>query len=653
MSTPLPSRGWLGISLVTFGCLAGASGSTYLLYCDLFQISLGGSGKTMATVEQQNLLVKRRASSSYLWNRTQTGQNIFQRDSVLVGPESSAALRLKNGELLEIGENSLIRLDDLQQLNQNFMRGAFIVRSESGDKRLTIDRDGSLKKEDLQVRLVHPPAQAKVYALPGKEGNVTFRWQPFKQNVNDLSLQVSPELIFPPLKTQSYAIADARVHEKTIPLPPGKYFWRLTNTEAPVTEARTLKVASAEPLRPVWPAAPMVEQWGESAALDFRWVPPANRELLEKSDHLIEVAKDSQFKTVIRSEQVSAASGVFHLTGLDEGEYYWRIRSQYGDLAVAAPAQKIVIKKVALLKVPLDLPENGFASLPPTAQAFRWDFERTDAEFHFEVEKRDDGQWVNAIRENTRRRAFIWKTPKAGQYRWRVVASTKEQPMGESEWRNLNFFEGKPLATLSPTTNQKLQFWNTPLPINMKWEPVEGIPGGDYEIEFSLSAGLKYQVQHARTREDHFDIDGKILGPGTYYWRVKKWDDQNRLVRLSEIQTFQYSSYPLLAHPATARPKSGVTLSVMQLEVDPSLEWDSVPEATGYEISIRNALGKAVTEKIEGTSYPLKGFGAGKYLWSVRAIDRGNRTGEEMPWMEFTLHFGPLPAPKKVISEVK
>jgi len=658
MSIPILKRGWTGMLLVTVLCLAGAAGTGYLLYCDLFRISLDGKGKTMAVVETQNSLVKRRAAASYLWNRTQTGQNIFQRDSVLVGPESSATLKLQNGAVLEIGENSLIRLDDLQKLNQNFMRGAFVVRSETGDQKITVDKSGKIKREKVLVRLLTPASQAKVYSLPGQIGKVTFRWKPFKSEATQLSLQVSPEEAFPALRTQSFALVDTSVTEKTVPLPAGKYYWRLTGPEAPVTEARPLRVAEAEPMKPVWPTqtAP-VERWQDSeSGVEFRWVPSASREILEQGFHHIDIARDEQFKDIVRTDTVAALSGSYHVSNLDEGDYFWRVRSQFGEYAVAAPAQKISVKKVASLPVLLTQPEHGQGSLPPARQTFRWDFDRNDAQFVVEVERRDGDTWTNLVKQTVRRRQYVWNQPVAAEYRWRVTAlstgNAKGQAMGESEWRPLTYFDSKPLVAKAPTLDKKIEYWTVPPSVELEWEAIANA-AVEYEVEYSLTAGLKLNVSKARTRESKFALDGKLLGPGKYFWRVKVLDPDQKAARLSEIQTFTLVPFPLLAAPSNALPKAGVTLSVMQMEADPSLEWEAVPEATAYEVTLRNAAGKALTEKTSKLAFPLKGFAAGKYNWSVRAIDKASRKGEELPWREFTLHFGPLPAPKSVISEVK
>jgi len=654
MGTPMPGRGWFKIFVVSVFCASGAGLSGYLLYCDLFQISLGGKGKTMAVVENQNSLVKRRASSSYLWNRTQKGQDIFQRDSILVGPESSAVLRLKEGSLLEIGENSLIRLDDLQQLNQNFMRGAFVVRSEKGDQKLTIDKSGKVKKEALTVRLLLPGAQAKVYSLPGKPGEVTFRWKPFRTDVNNLSLQVSPDEEFPAMRTQSFALVDASATEKTVPLTPGRYYWRLTGPEAPVTESRSLRVAEAKPMKPVWPTTLPVETWKEGGGVDFRWVPAASPEMLQQGEHHLDVARDAEFKEIVRTEKVSGLSGSYRLNELPEGEYFWRVRSRFGDVAVTAPGQKITLQKVAKLPLTLLQPEAGYASLPPEKMSFRWDFDRLDARFTLEIEKRKDEQWQPLTAIKSARRQLGWKKPSPGEYRWRVLAQpTKgDDVMGESEWREVSFFEMKPLITLLPAAKQKFQFWTTPDSLELKWEPVTGA-NLEYEIEYSLSAGLKHQVQRFRTRESSFVLEGKTLVAGTYYWRVKAMTSTNQPATLSEVQSFELSPFPLLSAPANAFPKTGETLAVMQMEKDPDLGWDAVPEAVSYEVTLKNAKGISLTEKTTGPAFSLKGFSAGKYDWSVRAIDRAGRQGEEMAWRQFTLHFGPLPAPKSVISEVK
>src|SRR5688572_5700990 len=103
--------------LVTISCLASGLFAAWELYHELQGRGGTSSGTPIAVVETREESVRRRSADSYVWTGLTRGDSLYRKDSVQVGPESAASIRLSSGAILEIGENSLIVLDDLRDLS--------------------------------------------------------------------------------------------------------------------------------------------------------------------------------------------------------------------------------------------------------------------------------------------------------------------------------------------------------------------------------------------------------------------------------------------------------------------------------------------------------------------------------------------------------
>src|SRR5262249_4429529 len=150
--------------------------------------------------------------------------------------------------------------------------------------------------------------------------------------------------------------------EVHLALGPGEYFWRIRTPSSVITETRQFRVANAAVLKPVFPAPNQkVLSWGEDGSVQFRLLSPTGAggaEDIEAGtvEHKIEVASDQEFKKVVRSETVHPGNGNATLKGVSEGEYYWRVKSRYGDLLTTSPAEKFKVEKGHKISLELRAP---------------------------------------------------------------------------------------------------------------------------------------------------------------------------------------------------------------------------------------------------------------------------------------------------------
>src|SRR5688572_15295822 len=125
--------------LIAFFCLSGISVSSYYLQRDFSSLE-ADRGAEYGTVTACDSDARRRHSDSYLWSRLSQGQPVFRRDSIRVGPQGFANVELKDGTKIELGENSLVIIDDPKTLALRFVRGSFIVADERGERAVSVQK---------------------------------------------------------------------------------------------------------------------------------------------------------------------------------------------------------------------------------------------------------------------------------------------------------------------------------------------------------------------------------------------------------------------------------------------------------------------------------------------------------------------------------
>src|SRR4051812_48422655 len=123
METARPTRSertktWIVIAL----CLSGALTGTWALYLDRTASGRAGRGPAVAMVQRREVSVRRKASGSYLWTNVDLLQDLYRRDAIQTNADSSALIRFNDNTVLEIGENSLVVIDDVKDIQLGVMR---------------------------------------------------------------------------------------------------------------------------------------------------------------------------------------------------------------------------------------------------------------------------------------------------------------------------------------------------------------------------------------------------------------------------------------------------------------------------------------------------------------------------------------------------
>ncbi|MGZ3687099.1 MAG: hypothetical protein ACXWPM_07235 [Bdellovibrionota bacterium] len=666
--------------LVAILCLLGAGYFSVRLYDDFNASGAAGVGKPLAKVSRRAAKVRRKAAKSYVWSNVKSGEDLYKKDSVQTSAGSAAAIQFEDGSTLEVGENSLVVIDDLTNLSLNFLRGQIVVRDKNGeDKRISVGQDGKAKIEELPIRLSFPTPQSYFWTAEKTPKPIKFAWEAHSQGKPDerYILQISSTRDFRADKTQTFTAANASVREYTASLLPGSYFWRVIGGAGGTAETRQFRVLPVVAMKPVFPAAQQkVVAYGQDGALQFRLgnlklpavdgVDPG--ELQSESEHRIEVARDVEFKNIDISEKVDPSSGVAAIKGLGEGVHYWRIKSRYGDVTAASAATKFQVEKTAKPTLELNSPPaSATVELHPQLR-FNWYCE-TAKEFEYVIDiQSPDGRSV--LSSKSKAFAFLWKNPSPGAYRWRVSALAGDQAVVQSEWRAFSIVQGAPLALKKPAKNSKLYYWSKPEDFELGWSPDSLVADHEhsYVLELSQDPGFKTIGVSKALSTNQLSSSALNLTSGLWNWRVRLVDKDRQTVKTSETFAFNYGLHPVLGAPQGAKPDTGAAYNLLDMEDDPVLSWAPVEGATQYEVIVfqevpartpASAGGKAqnkqlLRSKISGTSFALKDLKPGKYQWTVRAIDPISRPGELLPYQKLQMSLGdPLAPPESLTPEVQ
>lgn len=647
--------------VVSVLCILGAATSGVFLYLDMTASGRAGTGPSMAKVVRREAKVRRKPAATYIWSNVQTDEGLYRKDSLATAGESAAAVRFNDGSILELGENSLVVIDDITNLSLNFVRGSLVVRRSTGDSRITVGKDGKAKVEELQIRLVKPEPLALIFAPDKGTRQVRFAWDfragqsPDPNDSYAVEVSVTPD--FKAGRTQRLTPAEPGAKEVEAKLASGKYYWRITGKAGALTDSGQFRVAPAFTLNPVWPTASQkMLTWGADAAVQFRWIAPAalNGDVQdEHAKHTIEIARDAEFKEVALTAPVASSAGTAELRKLPEGKLYWRIKSRYDDLTLASRVEPFIVEKAQQLGLEAGKPEEG-ESLPlPPEIRFSWSCDSRDVEFQWEVQS-SAGKTVATTRVKTM--AAVWKNPPAGLYKWRVQALWQNKPVGETPWRGFSVFSGQPVVLKAPLKDQQIYYWHEPQPFSFEWEEdaTAEQSGRSYQVEVASDIELKNNPIAFKTTKLSASSEKMQVPPGTFFWRVRVVDAGGQVIKTSEPWKFSFGQHPPLRAPASAKPEMGAVFNPLESEKDPVASWAPVEGAEAYEVTVKSQDKILIQTVTTEATLELKGLKEGNYTWTVRAVDKLKRRGEPLDLKSFKVTYGePLAAPEVTNPEVQ
>jgi hypothetical protein len=661
MDTRVLKRWDANFILVTVVCLLIASFSGWLLWRDFHAAGAAGSGTPLAKLERREAKVKRKARASFVWSEARANEDLYRKDSVQTSAKSAAAIRMKDGGLLEMGENSLVVIDEVGNLDMSFLRGEMTLRTQSGDQKLSVGADGKAKVENLPLRLKGPEPLAQVFTPVDGPAEIAFSWDVTggAQVPDALTTEVSRDSSFKTGLVSSVKSTPGS-HATSVKLDQeGKYYWRITSNGAPLSATGQFLVLRSARLKPSWPnAQAKVVGIGAESPIQFRWIVPKSLVGIEQgtnTEHRVQIATDAGFSSIVREENVIAASGNAWIKGLAAGEYYWRVRSRYDSNVLDSPHERFRLRRMESLALEQSAPEDNGALVAGKPARFTWTTDLNEGEYEFELQ---NSSQAKVFAGTIKSKSIEWKAPLEGLYRWRVAAVSGGQRLAETPWRAVAVYRGSPIALKAPRKDEEIRYWDEPVAFLFDWarDQIADERTGTYLLEVSADAQFKQVAAKQRTSSTSVKSAALNVAPGTYFWRVRYVDEKGETLKSSEVQRFAYGLHPPLRAPATAKPGPDHVFDMMASEAPPEVTWSKVDGAEGYEVTVFDtATGKPLVSKVATEpEMQFKELKEGKYTWTVRPIDQLKRKGEAMPSRQFRITYGDrLPAPEATSPEVQ
>lgn len=656
--------------IVTGIALAIISSSSYGLYRDFMQTS-AGTQKQIGTITYKKKTAERKFASRSTWENLTQQAPVYNRDTVRTTEGASAVVKLNDGTVLDLDENTLVMLTvDEKESSVSVGSGSLYAKSGS-DSALTMKAKGtsvsmkkgalslSLGKDDMKLKMVSGGASVKaggsVQALSGNEG-LRLAGGKVESTRSDVILESpAPSTFIPVAKGKKADIRfswKGRVDKPSIvigrnrslinadkvkatgstgtkALAAGEYYWGVVSGKGNVSDVRKFVVVEDSEIKPLSPKGDVFTSVDEKPIIPLRW-----SESVLASSYEIEVSKDRSFRDVLKSVKTSNTSISFDPP--DEGEYFWRVRGVYPDGSKSAMNEiaTFTLTRSKVLPPPdLILPGNGdkigIASLERGVQ-FVW--RAVEGASGYRIEIAHDSHFSQAITlEVKTNNAVIHKGIESGEYYWRVTAlSAKSHSSSPSDMRTFDMIKVLPV-TLLPA------HFEPGKGVVFTWKDENDAP--KYRIELSKSKSFASTVYKKEMSGRTITVPD--LPDGELFWRVSPLNGSGRPITVSDVESVRVMA--VLETPDTISPSKDEKVEIARVNKI-EFKWKKVNGATGYRLEIfKNALGgekKIFEEEVSKNSYSFAKFDLlsnGTFSWQVRAFRKVGTTIDKIssPSREF------------------
>ena len=612
-------------AVVVVVCVAGMGVCLRFFLRDLSTSLQSPDIQPVGTVNEVANDVKRISINRLQWDRLERYSPVYDGDIIISGVLSGLKINFKNGEILELSENTSIRVIYQDSRASRFVLREGEVQAESAEKAFTISLLETVAVEmvdsDLHLDL-EPGTRASVsshntFALKVYKGSGTF------------SSRAGPRII---AAGEGLTLGEDGLIR---PDPPVIML-------APLNGARILLRSR------------------ETAPVEFRW----KRLNLSGLDARLEIAKTRDFLHPEGSWSLGDNDSLE--VDLSEGSYYWRINTPYSQEAVDSGRFSVVYTQGPLALYPAN---GAMTVLPPGNSGVRFSWLVPEEAEAVMLEVADNPDITNPrIRQSIKRTqrgrgSYISSELDAGAWYWRVQpvysGSRIEQDMPENRTSPVNSF------TLAKTAGQPVRRErSSPLPDTTGNSIPQLIyPPDNYTLEANRTPDILFSWGNTYSHNARFQmsersdfigsfikneevfgssLQGVSLKPGTYYWRIT-----------GAGQGRSSPPYRLVVNPALLRPRLESPPDNEQLRIREGdavrFSWEPLSYANYYQFCLF----------LEGRESPLSEISSlqnnsvyvyfdpntqGRFTWTVQGFGAPTNTSSGRNGLVALGHFRITPS---------
>lgn len=647
-----PKRNWIGLF-----CFLTALSGTVLLYRD-YQLSYESSGEVLATIERKDLRVRKRPSSSYVWQEASPNQDVRRKEYIQTGDGSAAIVRFTNGKVLELGENSLIFIDNTEDLSLSFLKGTGLVKQDGKDAKITKDASGKTKIEELSVQL-SKPENLETILSQGEKTNVKFSW--IKQGGSDLDaiLEVAST---PEFKGKTIQVAVRDASNSLLRLSTGKYYWRITSQGAPVSAVKQFNVYELAKINPTSPHLTQVSVLSPRTQTKFKWSAPSSISDGSAAKFQMELSRNEDFDEP-RTIDIDPRTGFTSIQQLEAGPLFWRIKSILGNQSVTGNVAKLEVKKIDEIDLKWEnLKEGSTLQLEqgkPIQISWMSSVQSDEVSYELKLKQQSGSGAVKSQVTQESIATLSGVTP--GFYEVSLTAKIAEQEVAKAKSIRVSVLTDSVIKIKSPEMNKKYEYWDDVPEVLASWEKDPLTESGyQFIIEAADSVGFEktfFEDRLSGKTESRFKPRNKN---GKTFWRVKLINPDGQTVKMSTIQQFEVAPFPPPEQPQLI----GFDMNDQVFKIDnpdqqPVLSWSKVDRAKKYELQVYRVEQKRepkliLDKETQDLRLALGQLDEGEYRFVIRAIDQLGRKGKTTEMKKFSVTYGNLlEAPESLTEEVQ
>ncbi|MCM0604889.1 MAG: hypothetical protein KA715_02240 [Xanthomonadaceae bacterium] len=647
-----PKRKWIAL-LCFFVALTGS----VLLYRDYIQ-SYESTGEVLATIERKDQRVRKRPSSSYVWQEATLSEEVRRKEYVRTGEGSAATVHFNNGKTLELGENSLILVDNTENLSLSFLQGTALVKEGGKDSKISKDESGNTIVEELSVQLAKPDNLETIISQ-GEKTEVHFSWTAQGVASKEVVLEISSS---PEFKGKTTQVSVGSNNEGKLKFSAGKFYWRIKSAGVAVSAVKQFNVFELAKITPTAPNNTSVSVLSPKTQIKFKWNIPSSMNENTRGKFELELSSNEDFKNP-KVIEIDPRTGFTTIQDLESGRQFWRIKSVLGSQFVTSTVANVDIKNTNQIDLKLEnIKEGSVIQLEQDKPiSVSWQSSVKSEEIVYELKlKQQGGSGTEKIIKTGDTVSPVFSL-QPGFYEVSVSALVLDKVISTAKPVKISLLTDSVINIKSPEMKKKFEYWDESPSINMAWEKDPLVESG-YQFKFEASDSVGFEKTTAEEvlgGKTEIQIKPKNKN-GKTYWRVKLINPDGQTVKMSSIQQFEVLPFPPPEQPVVQGLESGGEIFKVETPNQvPVLVWNKADRANKYELQVfkvdnKNQPKLVLDKETTDLKLTLSQLEEGEYKFSVRAVDQLGRKSKMSDQKKFNVSYGNLlEAPESLTEEVQ
>ena len=657
-------------------CIFGAGWSVMKFYESLNLSLTKMNEEPVATITFKYKTAQRKFEERMVWDRLRQDSPIYNGDVIRTAPESEATIYFSDGNIMELGENTMAQVVVRDGKVQTSVQGGSVVMnstgakngavisfgdstielsagsslgtsvSENGDSLINVlngdatfnSMDGSSRTiaegnslaldENAQERIVplitvlHPMPNGKILNFTDSdESQVAFKWNVQNLEADDfLVLEIASDKKF---QNITFRRELKNLNEIAAQLKNGTSYWRIFPSKEGAEFSAQSKISVLDAPRPelVIPESHADFVYKVSLpSIRFSWT---QNEWVSAFD--FEVADNPRMSDPVVKQRITTPSSIVSV--LEEGVWYWRVTPFYtvNGAELAEPSEVRVFtvsQKNSLETVELILPAANETVNTKFSDNLAFSWKNNSEVGEYEIVVASNSDFSNEIIRRRQKGNFVSVKPselgmQTGEWFWYVSQFDKDGDFAnKSEVRKFLTeqieFEQR---LLYPPENYSVNDENVST-LRFAW--ATNVPG-ETILQISRDKNFSQTVFNQTNAAGVKEFSGANLGGGNYFWRIVSKDDPQRF----QTQARAINVIAPLEKPNLISPVDDALLLVRS-GARTAFSWNAVSGADYYLFNLyssANSREPVYTRQIASNNYSftLENFPNGEYFWSVRA----------------------------------